>query len=186
MSNALIVPNADGMIEIEGGQSLAEIKATLPKATEADIKKSLAALFTARKSAPNADAQTVLSVYAAAIKGCPDYALKAAVTAIIRGKAPNVSPVFVPSTDELCCEIERQIWLKIKIKPSEKTLKPSPTLPKTHFSNIWKDKTLEEKEAEIKKANKPAAPCPNCGESKRHFVPPSLGEEGFYTCKKGI
>lgn len=24
--------------------------------------------------------------------------------------------------------------------------------------------------------------CPNCGEEGPHFVPPSLGEQGFYTC----
>lgn len=26
--------------------------------------------------------------------------------------------------------------------------------------------------------------CPNCGEEGPHFVPPSLGEPGFFTCKK--
>lgn len=25
--------------------------------------------------------------------------------------------------------------------------------------------------------------CPKCGEQGAHFVPPSLGEEGFYTCE---
>ena len=26
--------------------------------------------------------------------------------------------------------------------------------------------------------------CPNCGEKGPHFVPPSLGEPGFFICKK--
>lgn len=26
--------------------------------------------------------------------------------------------------------------------------------------------------------------CPNCGEYGAHFVPPSLGEPGFFICKK--
>ena len=26
--------------------------------------------------------------------------------------------------------------------------------------------------------------CLNCGEAGAHFVPPSMGEEGFYFCKK--
>ena len=25
--------------------------------------------------------------------------------------------------------------------------------------------------------------CPNCGEAGPHFVPPSLGDPGFYICK---
>jgi hypothetical protein len=25
-------------------------------------------------------------------------------------------------------------------------------------------------------------PCPECGERGKHFVPPSLGEDGFYVC----
>ena len=25
-------------------------------------------------------------------------------------------------------------------------------------------------------------PCPECGERGKHFVPPSLGEKGFYVC----
>jgi len=32
--------------------------------------------------------------------------------------------------------------------------------------------------------NVAAKPCPNCGGRGAHFVPPSLGEEGFYSCKK--
>lgn len=28
--------------------------------------------------------------------------------------------------------------------------------------------------------------CPNCGKSGPHFIPPSLGEEGFYLCDKNI
>ena len=27
--------------------------------------------------------------------------------------------------------------------------------------------------------------CPNCGGIGPHFVPPSLGEKGFFICKKG-
>jgi len=26
--------------------------------------------------------------------------------------------------------------------------------------------------------------CPNCGKPGPHFVPPSLGEVGFFTCEK--
>ena len=26
--------------------------------------------------------------------------------------------------------------------------------------------------------------CPNCGQSKAHFVSPSLGESGFFICQK--
>lgn len=26
--------------------------------------------------------------------------------------------------------------------------------------------------------------CLNCGKNEAHFVPPSLGEVGFYTCEK--
>lgn len=29
-------------------------------------------------------------------------------------------------------------------------------------------------------------PCPECGECGKHFVPPSLGEAGFYICRAGI
>ena len=28
--------------------------------------------------------------------------------------------------------------------------------------------------------------CPNCGEYGSHFAPPSLGEEGFFICKKKV
>ena len=28
--------------------------------------------------------------------------------------------------------------------------------------------------------------CPNCGEDGPHFVSPSLGEKGFFTCKRKV
>jgi hypothetical protein len=28
----------------------------------------------------------------------------------------------------------------------------------------------------------PPSPCPNCTENGPHFVPPSFGEPGFWTC----
>lgn len=28
--------------------------------------------------------------------------------------------------------------------------------------------------------------CPNCGEDEAHFVPPSMGEEGFFICTKKV
>ena len=31
-----------------------------------------------------------------------------------------------------------------------------------------------------------AGRCPNCEEYGAHFVPPSLGEEGFFICKKKV
>ena len=40
--------------------------------------------------------------------------------------------------------------------------------------------TLEQREQAIRDAKKP--PCQNCGQPGSHFVPPSLGETGFYTC----
>ena len=36
----------------------------------------------------------------------------------------------------------------------------------------------------IKKDEKELALCPNCGKKGPHFVPPSLGEEGFFLCDK--
>ena len=29
-----------------------------------------------------------------------------------------------------------------------------------------------------------APPCLNCGKKERHYVPPSLGEAGFFICKE--
>lgn len=38
-------------------------------------------------------------------------------------------------------------------------------------------------EAEARhRANFTARPCPRCGEQGPHFVPPSFGDIGFYTC----
>lgn len=33
------------------------------------------------------------------------------------------------------------------------------------------------------KGNKEMIRCPNCGEQGPHFVPPSIGEKGFFICK---
>lgn len=41
--------------------------------------------------------------------------------------------------------------------------------------------TLEQKEAWIRQQKEPM--CPNCNERGLHFVPPSLGEAGFYSCE---
>jgi ribosomal protein L32 len=40
-------------------------------------------------------------------------------------------------------------------------------------------------EAHRRKNSRNLGVCPNCGErSTGHFVPPSLGEPGFYICKE--
>ena len=31
---------------------------------------------------------------------------------------------------------------------------------------------------------KPTHRCPNCGQLGSHYAPPSLGEPGFYTCRR--
>lgn len=33
-------------------------------------------------------------------------------------------------------------------------------------------------------ANFGAGPCPNCGLKEFHFVPPSLGDPGFFICQR--
>lgn len=47
---------------------------------------------------------------------------------------------------------------------------------------------LEAREARIRRKNRPYHACLNCGDELPHdvghFVPPSLGEDGFYTCVK--
>lgn len=29
----------------------------------------------------------------------------------------------------------------------------------------------------------PCVPCPHCGSTEPHFIPPSMGERGFYACE---
>lgn len=43
--------------------------------------------------------------------------------------------------------------------------------------------SLEQREQAIRDAKR--EPCQNCGERGAHFVPPSLGEPGFFTCDTG-
>ena len=69
------------------------------------------------------------------------------------------------------------------------------------YHNEWdnaeeKPITPEEREASLKQCKgigknvthrawqKKEHKCLNCGEAGAHFVPPSMGEEGFYFCKK--
>jgi len=39
---------------------------------------------------------------------------------------------------------------------------------------------LERRERAIRERHDP--PCPNCGQPGRHFMPPSMGDRGFYVC----
>lgn len=36
--------------------------------------------------------------------------------------------------------------------------------------------------ARLLNAALPKPACPNCGQEGKHFIPPSLGEPGFYAC----
>lgn len=42
---------------------------------------------------------------------------------------------------------------------------------------------LQKRKKKFRELPKPGK-CPNCGENGPHFVPPSLGEPGFFMCKK--
>ena len=42
------------------------------------------------------------------------------------------------------------------------------------------------KKKRIYPAEPPKEPCPNCDKIGRHFVPPCLGEEGFFICEDDV
>lgn len=138
--NNLILKNTNTFIEVPAGKNVYEIVKSLPTATDLEIKQSIAMLFTARKSGNRGDddAAMTVEVYSIAISDYPAYAIEAAVKAIIKGKAPNIAKIFVPSTDELVGEVERQMWLRIRRAP-EPTATPEVVLPDTHFSKRWEE-----------------------------------------------
>ena len=136
----LILNSSNTFVRVPEEMSISEIRESLPPASNVEINKAIGMLFTGRKS-PNRgddDAEMTAQVYSIAITGYPAYAIEAAVMAIIKGKAPNVAPIWVPSTDILCGEIERQMWLRIRRVEDPKP-EPEIVLPDTHFSKRWKE-----------------------------------------------
>ena len=133
----LVIHNSNTFITVPEEMTVSEIRESLPAASHTEVSKAVAMLFTARKSANRGDddAEMVAQVYVLAIQEYPAYAIEAAVMAIIKGKAPNIAPTFVPSTDEFCSEIERQMWLRIrKVTPHEM---PETVLPDNHLKRKW-------------------------------------------------
>lgn len=136
----LVLKNSNTFIEVPAETNVYDIVQALPVATDLEIKQSIAMLFTARKSGNRGDddAAMTVEVYSIAISEYPAYAIEAAVKAIIKGKAPNIAPIFVPSTDELVGEVERQMWLRIRRAPEPQS-GPEVVLPDNHFSKRWED-----------------------------------------------
>lgn len=134
----LILHNANKFITVPENMSVDEIRENLPAASKVEVNKAIGMLFTGRKSANRGDddAEMTAQVYAIAISDYPAYAIEAAVMAILKGKAPNIAPVFVPSTDEFVGEIERQMWLRIR-REETPVEPPKAVLPDTHFSKKW-------------------------------------------------
>lgn len=136
----LILNPTSTFVKVPKEMTVSEIRESLPPASNVDVNKAIGMLFTARKSASRGDddAEMTAQVYSIAISEYPSYAIEAAVMAIIKGKAPNIAPTFVPSTDELCSEIERQMWLRIR-REDDPRPNPEPVLPNDHFSKRWKE-----------------------------------------------
>ena len=134
----LIIKPENTFITVPKDMDVAEIRESLPRANRVEINKAIAMLFTARKSGNRGDedAEMTAQVYAIAISDFPAYAIEAAVMAIIKGKAPNIAPTFVPSTDELCTEIERQMWLRIRREEEPQPVREI-VKPDNHFSKKW-------------------------------------------------
>lgn len=135
----LTLTQANQFIEFPSGTTHGEIINSIEPATQKEMAKSISALFTARKASNRGDTDAIMTVqvYEMALSGLPAFAIEAAVFAIIKGKAPNIAPVFVPSTDELVAEVERQMWMRIRVTEEPKA--PEPILPAEHFSKRWKD-----------------------------------------------
>ena len=127
MSNQIVIRN--GELAIPRGMSVSEIRQSIPRATDVEIGKAVAMLFTARKSAGRGDDDAMMTaeVYSLAISDYPAFAIEAAVREIIKGTAPNIQPVFVPSTDQLCSEIERHMWSRIKVADDQSSDEIAPT-----------------------------------------------------------
>lgn len=136
MTNLVIAPSSE-FIEVPLGMSVEEIRKSLPRATHQEIAKSIAMLFSSRafRSQSQDEAAMSLEVYQMVVAEYPAYALKGAVWAIMKNKAPNIAPKWIPTTDELCAEIERHMWLRIRRKQEISEIKP--VLPNNHFAKKW-------------------------------------------------
>lgn len=130
--------NKNGIYHFPNGTTADDIINSITPATSVEIHGALALLFVSRKSrhGSEADSNLTLKVYEMSVSDMPLFAIEAAVKAIIRGDAPNISPTFVPSSDELRSEVRRQMWLHIRVdKPEAPEVTSS--LPKGHFSKRW-------------------------------------------------
>lgn len=136
MPNLAIAPNSE-FIEVPSGMGVDEIRQSLPRANQQEIAKSIAMLFSSRafKNQTDTEAAMSLEVYQMVVAEYPAYALKGAVWAIMKNKAPDIAPKWMPTTDELCAEIERQMWTRIRVKQDKPNI--APVLQNNHFAKKW-------------------------------------------------
>lgn len=109
--------------------SIAELKTKRPIATDADIANAIGMLFAGRKARGGDDSDTEMTIraYSHALRGSPLFALRNAVSAYLRNDVPGAAKTFVPSTDELVAEVERQFLMAVTVSPEMRRKQDEPS-----------------------------------------------------------
>jgi hypothetical protein len=104
------------------GETIQDVKSRVPVASEEEILKHLAVLFSAMKTRGGDEAQMKITrnVFMAVLRGEPAFAVGAAVEAFCRGTVPGADKTFVPSTAELAAEVHRQFLSAIRIADQDR------------------------------------------------------------------
>jgi hypothetical protein len=104
------------------GETVQDVKSRVPSASDEEILKHLAILFSGMKSRNGDDATLTIArnVFVAVLRGEPAFAVAAAVEAFCRGTVPGADKTFVPSTAELAAEVHRQFLSAIRIADQDR------------------------------------------------------------------
>ncbi|HEU4342166.1 MAG TPA: hypothetical protein VFU31_11395 [Candidatus Binatia bacterium] len=141
---AKIEKTPTGFYVVPSGATPDAIRNGFPPASNREIGKAIAMLFTGLRFAERGDMNAAMTeeIYSACLRGRPAFAIEAAVQAYLTGQVPGASPVFVPATAELVREVERQFWMRIRREKAEAQA-PAP-IPKRTAEEIERARKIVE------------------------------------------